>query len=42
MSGPVLHSTNARVNQIDIVLALMGLTSVLNPDFPLVSPAQLL
>lgn len=45
VSGPVLHSTNARVNEINIVPDLMELTAsavVLNHDCRLLSPAELL
>lgn len=45
MSGPVLNSRNARVNEIAIALALSEFTSrtvVLHSDCPLISPAELL
>ena len=45
VSGPVLHSTNARVNEINIVPDRMELTAsavVLNHDCRSLSPAELL
>lgn len=45
VSGPVLQSTKAGVNETDTVLAATELVSsveVLNPDFTLGAPAELL
>jgi len=45
VSGPVLHSANARVSEINIVPALRELTAttvVLNHDCTVISPAGLL
>ena len=43
VSGPVLQSTKAGVNEIDTVLPpteLMSSVGVLNPDFTLIPPAE--